>query len=87
VTLGSLSRDEQRNRPGEPSWGFVIDCGDEDIGGSLVVEDIVKTAKEIYSEQISAMRRISLKGNTTHDGIAIKAFCMIAENKRKLYHQ
>jgi hypothetical protein len=44
----------------------VIDCGDDDIGGSLVVEDIGKTDQKIYSEWVNAMRIIQSKRNTTH---------------------
>jgi hypothetical protein len=56
----------------------VIGCGDEDIGGSLVVEDIGKTDQKIYSDRVKAMRKIiSSKRNTTHRKIQIIPFCII----------
>jgi hypothetical protein len=39
----SLSRDDLRYRVGDPSRSWLIDLGDEDIGGSLIGEDIGQT--------------------------------------------
>ena len=39
----SLSRDDLRYRVGDSSRSPLIDLGDEDIGGSLIEEDIGQT--------------------------------------------
>jgi hypothetical protein len=39
----SLSTDDLRYRVGDPSRSPLIDLGDEDIGGSLIGEDIGQT--------------------------------------------
>ena len=41
----SLSSDGLRYRVGDPSRSPLIDIGDEDIGGSLIGEDIEQTGR------------------------------------------
>lgn len=41
----SLSRDDLRYSVGDPSRSALIDLGDEDVGGSLIGEDIGQTRK------------------------------------------
>lgn len=73
----SLSREELRNRPGDPSRMSVIDCGDEEIGSSLVVEDIGKADQRMYSERVNTMRAISSKKEHHAQDIQITPFCVI----------
>jgi hypothetical protein len=73
--LVSLSRDELRKGPRDPSCALVIDCGDEAMGGSLVVEDIGKTGKEFESERINVMKEYHQKGTPrTKGGYQQRAF-------------
>jgi hypothetical protein len=64
----SLSTDELRKSLGDPSCTLVIDCGDEAMGGSLVVEDIGKTGKETESERINVTKEYQRKGTARTGG-------------------
>ena len=44
----SLSRDDLRYSVGDPSRSRLIDLGDEDVGGSLIGEDIGKSNMRLF---------------------------------------